>query len=72
MAWFVIRLASGDSITVEGDFTIGSHNGVLTVVRTQQPRAEITTHFSPVAWVSVETMIQQPAEVPVPATPSRG
>jgi hypothetical protein len=72
VAWFVIRMASGDSITVDGEFTIGPENGVLTVVRAQQPRAEITTHFSPTAWVSVETMVQQPAGVPVHATQPQG
>ena len=53
-------MASGESIPVDGEFTIGD-NGVLTVARTQRPRVEIaTTHFSPAAWVSVETVIQQP------------
>ncbi|PQM46257.1 hypothetical protein [Mycobacterium talmoniae] len=65
MSWFSIRMASGDSITVDGEFTIAD-NGVLTVVRTQYPQQPAnTTHFSPAAWVSVEVLVQQPRGIPV-------
>lgn len=68
MSWFSIRMASGDSVTVDGEFTIAD-NGVLTVVRTQHPqRAAITTHFSPTAWVSVEVLVQQPRGTPANTT----
>ena len=60
MSWFSIRMTSGDSITIDGEFTIAD-NGVLTVVRAQHlQRAANTTHFSPNAWVSVEVLVQQP------------
>lgn len=60
MVLFVIRMASGESITVDGEFTIGD-NGVLSVARTQRPQVAIaTTHFSPAAWVSVEAVVHQP------------
>lgn len=67
MASFVVHLASGESITVDGEFTIGG-NGVLTVVRNQPPRPAVTVHFAPTAWVSVETTAP-PQLAAVAATP---
>jgi hypothetical protein len=66
VASFVVHLASGESMTVEGEFSIGGH-GVLTIVRKQLPRPTVTIHFAPTAWVSVET-IEQPALAAVAAT----
>ncbi|EUA42933.1 hypothetical protein I552_7674 [Mycobacterium xenopi 3993] len=43
---FVVHLASGESMTVDGEFTIGG-NGVLTVVRNQHLRPAVTLHFAP-------------------------
>ena len=61
VALFSIRMTNCDSLTVDGEFTIDPSNGVLTVVRAQQPRTATTTHFSPSAWVCVETVTQQSA-----------
>jgi hypothetical protein len=69
VASFVVHLASGESLSVDGEFSIGG-NGVLTVVRSQLPRPAVTLHFAPTAWISVETTAQ-PALAAVAATQSR-
>ncbi len=51
---FVIRLADGEEVQGgEGDeFTINQETGVLSVSRVDGFE-EITTHFSPFAWLTV-------------------
>ncbi|BBU24781.1 hypothetical protein [Mycobacterium xenopi] len=71
MGSFVVHLASGESMTVDGEFTIGG-NGVLTVVRNQHLRPAVTLHFAPTAWISVETAAQPQLAVALDAAESVG
>jgi len=71
VASFVVHLASGESMTVDGEFAIGG-NGVLTVVRNQPLRPAVTMHFAPTAWISVEAASQPPLAAAVDAAESVG
>ena len=62
---FIIRLLDGEEVhALDGDeLTINQETGVLSVSRIDGFE-EVTTHYSPSAWVSVTRRIKEPVVRP--------